>query len=108
MTGDGKKVLSGTNRTVFRRQDKMMPHCTLLRCICAAGTMMPPMLVVPGLKSAEIEWRGLVFDGRMLVKSSPRGWVKGPLFEWLAQVRLGIEPPTHRGERRMDSSCRCC
>jgi hypothetical protein len=54
-TGNGKKVLSRTNQTVFRRKDKEMPHYPLLQCISAAGTMMAPMLVMPGLKSAEIE-----------------------------------------------------
>jgi hypothetical protein len=67
-----------------------MPHYTLLQGISAAGTMMPPTLVMPGLKSAEIEWCRLVLGRRVLAKSSPTAWVNGPLFAWwLDLLRLG-------------------
>jgi hypothetical protein len=48
------------------------------------------MLVMPLLKNARLEWRRLVIDQRMLMRSSPTGWVSGTLLAWwLDQFRLG-------------------
>jgi hypothetical protein len=45
---------------------------------------MPPMLAMPGVNRAEdriirFEWRRLVLDWRMLMKSSPTAWLNAPV-----------------------------
>jgi hypothetical protein len=50
-TGNGQKVLSGTNETVFRPKDKKMLRHTLLQCALPLGRCY----VVPELKRAEVE-----------------------------------------------------
>jgi hypothetical protein len=96
----GRKVPIGTNLAIFRGKGKK-PHYTVLRCLSAGGTMLPGVFVVPGLKSAEIEWRRLVLDRRRLVKSPLTGRVNGRLFAWwLDGFRLGLGFEQHRGSDR--------
>jgi hypothetical protein len=56
MIDNGKLVVRGTNRIVFMRRGKKMHQRPLLQCTTTVWMAMPPMLTMPGLKSAEVEW----------------------------------------------------
>lgn len=85
VTAIGKKYVY--NRTYAERGET---H-TVLACICANGTWIPPMIIFKGVRWTDILARDSLPNS--LVKLSPKGWINTELFvEWFKFFISAIPP----------------
>jgi hypothetical protein len=93
------KVIVTGDKKAFRRKTPAGPHITLCMCFSPLGSHPPPLIILPGVHTAD------KFDyyqsvGTVSVMNSPSGWMTTDLFHqwailfcsWLAIYRLTLPP----------------
>ena len=90
----GKVLACKTDKQINRANDHVKTQITILTCASAAGNIMKPMLIFPGIKFHYNPLAG--FKEAVFAKSS-KGWLESEVFEsWLTGVFIPFVHPLRK------------
>ncbi|KAF0704947.1 hypothetical protein AaE_014703 [Aphanomyces astaci] len=91
-----KVVVHESTRSVHAEETPASAHVTIVACVAADGTKMPPLFVLPGDRVTTEACASLTIPGAALT-TSEKGWTNSYICrKWLAMLSAHVPPSTER------------